>query len=59
MLTKERIAEALSKVLSDQYGADIRITFKSPQKEQEENVPNMSTDTMSDTMSQRCAEDCA
>ena len=59
MLTKERIAEVLSKILSDQFEADIRIILKSDKKEPEGNVQNMPTNTMSESMSQCNASDCA
>ncbi len=59
MLTKERIAEVLSKILSDQYEADIRIVLKSEKKEADKNVQNMPTDTMPESVSQCNAQDCA
>ena len=59
MITKERIAEVLSKILSDQYEADIKIILKKRPKEDEPNVQNMPTDTMPESMSQCNASDCA
>ena len=55
MVTREYIGKLLSEILSDQFEAKITVIMKEP----EENVPNMSTDTMSDTMSQRSTQDCA
>jgi len=55
MLTREKVAKVLSEILSDRYDAEITVILK----EVEPNVPNMPTDTMSESMSQCNAQDCA
>ena len=50
-----RVAQVLSEILSDRYDADIKITLKEPT----DDVPSMSTDTTSSTVSTCCAEDCS
>lgn len=55
MITREYIGKLLSEILSDQFDAKITVIMKEP----EGNVPNMPTDTMSESMSQCNAQDCA